>query len=46
MTQSEKFLESNSDILRPRIATQTWLSALRWSLNSQLIKRTWWQKLL
>ena len=34
-TQSEKFHEVNSGILKPRIATQKWFAALRWPVNSQ-----------
>jgi hypothetical protein len=34
-TQSEKFHEVNSGLLKPRIATQKWLAALRWSVNSK-----------
>jgi hypothetical protein len=33
--QSEKIHEGNSGILKTRIATQTWLPALRWPVNPQ-----------
>jgi len=35
MTQSEKLREGNSGILKPRIATQSWLATLRCPVNSQ-----------
>jgi hypothetical protein len=35
-TQSENFQEGNSDILKLSIATQTWLAALRWPVNSPI----------